>query len=206
MNAIQVLDSADIGVNHWGIEGMNYAAIGTYGGTIVRGNSINVGQFTVGGWSQLAPASGLYVGGDTWLNGNVGIGTTTPAAKLDVAGTIDCQELNFRAVGRLWSGAEMTLQSQAGKELYLNPFTGGDVVVGSFAGDRTLRVVGKVVTKTLELSSDKNAKAGFQAVNNRAVLDQLAHLAISTWHYTNAPTVRHLGPTAQDFMSSLQHG
>ena len=77
---------ATLGTPHWGVEGMDYLALRTYGGVNILGNSINVGKLTIGAWAQNAPGSGLYVGGDSSLMGSVGIGTSSPAGKLEVAG------------------------------------------------------------------------------------------------------------------------
>src|SRR4051812_25259362 len=46
--AIHANNSLIAGDAHWSVEGLDYTALSTYGGTTVRGNSINVGQFTVG--------------------------------------------------------------------------------------------------------------------------------------------------------------
>ncbi len=137
--------------------------------------------------------------------GNVGIGTDNPQAKLDVNGDVRIggTTLSYSGVGRIASGAEITLQSAENNPIYLNPFHGGDVVVGSFAGDRTLRVVGKVVSTTLELTSDRNQKQDFQPIAARYVAEKVAALPVTTWVYTNSPTVRHIGPMAQDFKAAF---
>ena len=55
--------------------------------------------------------------------------------------------------------------------------------------------------------SDAQAKAGFASVNERQVLDRLMSLPISTWSYRGQdPSVRHIGPMAQDFYSAFQVG
>ena len=150
------------------------------------------------------------VGGGLTVEGNVGIGTTTPSEKLDVVGNIHVSGtdnfITFGGIGRLASGAEMTLQAAVGTPLYLNPFAGGDVIVGSFGGDRTLRVIGKVVATTLELTSDRNTKAGLVALDPRETLRKVAELPISTWSYTNSSSVRHIGPMAQDFRAAFNVG
>jgi hypothetical protein len=61
-------------------------------------------------------------------------------------------------------------------------------------------------SRVLELTSDRAVKAGFEPVDQRAVLEQLAKLPITTWHYTNAPGVRHIGPMAQDFQAAFHLG
>ncbi|HKQ53844.1 MAG TPA: tail fiber domain-containing protein, partial [Pyrinomonadaceae bacterium] len=51
--------------------------------------------------------------------------------------------------------------------------------------------------------SDRNMKANFAAVNPRDILRGVLNLPISTWNYkTQAASVRHIGPMAQDFFST----
>jgi hypothetical protein len=48
--------------------------------------------------------------------------------------------------------------------------------------------------------SDRNLKRDIEPVDPQAVLDAVAHMPISTWSYkSDDPSVRHLGPMAQDF-------
>jgi hypothetical protein len=56
-------------------------------------------------------------------------------------------------------------------------------------------------------ASDRNLKTGFQAINSAAVLRDLSAMPISTWSYkSEGDTVRHLGPTAQDFAAAFHLG
>ncbi len=55
--------------------------------------------------------------------------------------------------------------------------------------------------------SDRNMKANFAAVNTREILRGVLKLPISTWNYkTQAATVRHIGPMAQDFFATFKVG
>jgi hypothetical protein len=55
--------------------------------------------------------------------------------------------------------------------------------------------------------SDRNMKANFAAVNPREILRGVLNLPISTWNYkTQAATVRHIGPMAQDFFATFKVG
>jgi hypothetical protein len=69
-----------------------------------------------------------------------------------------------------------------------------------------LVVDGLIKTTSLELTSDRNAKDAFAPANSNEILTKLSNLPISTWHYTNSPAARHLGPTAQDFKSAFDLG
>ncbi len=55
--------------------------------------------------------------------------------------------------------------------------------------------------------SDRNLKSDFSPVDERAVLDTVAGLPLSTWRYANDPAdTRHLGPMAQDFRAAFALG
>ena len=56
-------------------------------------------------------------------------------------------------------------------------------------------------------NSDAALKENFDSVNPREILDKLATMPISTWSYkAEDPSIRHLGPTAQDFAKSFALG
>ena len=75
--------------------------------------------------------------------GDVGIGTTTPQAKLHVEGDIKLgTDSNQRTIS---SSGRMLVQS--GEVLYLNPFVGGsNVVVGGGGAATNLEVIGEIVS------------------------------------------------------------
>ena len=52
---------------------------------------------------------------------------------------------------------------------------------------------------TLTENSDVNAKQDIEPVYHQYVLDRVMQLPISEWSYIDDPTVRHIGPMAQDF-------
>ena len=54
--------------------------------------------------------------------------------------------------------------------------------------------------------SDRNAKEHFTAINSHEILDEVASLPISLWSYKADPSVRHLGPVAQDFSAAFHVG
>ena len=86
--------------------------------------------------------------------GNVGIGLTAPAYKLDVNGSINAR--------------------------------------------------GTVYANGVALTSDRNAKENFTAVNAREVLGKVANLPVTQWNYkTDGKDVQHLGPMAQDFLAAF---
>jgi len=67
-------------------------------------------------------------------------------------------------------------------------------------------VIGLARAQTFTSTSDRNAKMSFMAVDAGTILQQVAALPISTWAYRNAPQVRHIGPTSQDFLAAFGMG
>lgn len=57
------------------------------------------------------------------------------------------------------------------------------------------------------LASDRNVKDNFAPVYAYRVLERVASLPIETWNYkTQDPSIRHMGPMAQDFHSAFGSG
>jgi endosialidase-like protein len=55
--------------------------------------------------------------------------------------------------------------------------------------------------------SDRDKKQDFVAVDERAVLEGVARMPMSTWSYASDPRhTRHLGPMAQDFKATFALG
>lgn len=55
--------------------------------------------------------------------------------------------------------------------------------------------------------SSRASKENFAAVDGPALLQTLDQLSVSTWNYkVEGPTVRHIGPTAEDFSAAFQVG
>jgi hypothetical protein len=55
--------------------------------------------------------------------------------------------------------------------------------------------------------SDRNAKANFEMVNAADVLAKVAAMPVMTWNYkTQNESIRHIGPTAQDFRAAFGVG
>jgi hypothetical protein len=64
---------------------------------------------------------------------------------------------------------------------------------------------GTVYANAVALTSDRNAKENFAALDSQAVLAKVAALPLTEWNYKkDAADVRHLGPMAQDFQAAFQ--
>jgi hypothetical protein len=84
--------------------------------------------------------------------------------------------------------------------LYIGPLTAGNTVV-AWNGARLTD--GGVWAN----ASDKNRKTDFQDVDPIKILDRVAALPVREWRYTNeVASVKHLGPTAQDFQNAFGLG
>jgi hypothetical protein len=60
---------------------------------------------------------------------------------------------------------------------------------------------------TWTAASDRNVKENFRAVDGKEVLERVAQMPIQTWNYkTQDPSIRHLGPMAQDFKAAFGVG
>ena len=76
-------------------------------------------------------------------------------------------------------------------------------------GDPTIQtatyLAGTVYANGVALTSDRNAKENFAAVNAREVLAKVASLPVTEWNYkTDSKHVQHIGPMAQDFQAAFQ--
>lgn len=70
----------------------------------------------------------------------------------------------------------------------------------------SLTSTGLTVNGTFLSSSDRNVKAGFEAVDAKSILEKVAALPIARWHYTNDLATPHIGPMAQDFSAAFKVG
>jgi len=97
----------------------------------------------------------------------------------DIASTADNQFI-ARASGEFFLQSDSSLDDQGG---FLNTSTGGFLSTGGMWTN----------------NSDEDLKRGFAPVEPRAVLAEVANLPVRSWSYEAEPSVRHVGPTAQDF-------
>ncbi len=62
-------------------------------------------------------------------------------------------------------------------------------------------------SETCLINSDRNLKANFGSVDPADMLARVHALPITTWNYTgDDPTIRHIGPMAQDFAATFGVG
>ncbi len=149
-------------------------------------------------------------------SGGVGIGHENPNAPLHVTGGSD---VTLVSGGHLIlgpsSGGNLALDGNeimarnngGGATLYLNASGAAGVSIGTAVSGSLLRVFNATCDgSTWNNASDRNLKSGFAPVDARAVLAKVAALPLQSWHYTNAPGTRHVGPMAQDFHAAFGLG
>ncbi|MBL9140089.1 MAG: tail fiber domain-containing protein [Verrucomicrobiales bacterium] len=159
---------------------------------------------------------GLVRGESLQLSGNIGIGGIIPNSRLHVRSEGNSVAARFESdkelcIIRLKSGGAQGRQYSMGIEdggfgigdpdrgerLFID--TEGQVGIGTTKPQAKLDVAGMVRAESYEITSNRDAKQGMIAADPDETLRQVLALPISTWSYTNAPTVRHIGPMAQDF-------
>lgn len=164
----------------------------------VEGDSYVSGRLGVGisfPWKtfQVAGSQTIHSGWDNWLElwktdivPNTAWALHTPNPAWSNPSRLEFGHYN----GHEWKWAQLVLSEDR-------------VGIGTTEPQARLDVNGQIRSTTLFLTSDRNAKADFRSVSSREVLRKVVGLPLSTWHYTNAPGVRHMGPMAQDFKAAF---
>lgn len=163
-----------------------------------------------------APTSSLYVRS----NGNVGLGTF-PLNRLHLYGAAGTNKMliqeasgtnAFRELFELRNngGTVMIFDDSSIAQRWSNGTSGASFVMDeqAHAGlEFSLSNTGNlVVSGTVTPGSSREIKHGFSPVDQRAVLDRVVALPITSWEYNADQNVRHIGPMAEDFYSAFQVG
>lgn len=185
----------------------------------IAGNEANFFIRDVTGGSRLpfrirpgAPTSSI----DINASGSVGIGTASPAVRLNVVGSdgTTTQVLVQENSATAGSRDLLRLENKGPTRLRLkNTNTGNEwslnahdadfrmTPAGSATVAMTIFPTGNVtIAGTLTQNSDRNSKENFRGLDHKALLQKIASLDITEWNfkYENAG-IRHIGPMAQDF-------
>lgn len=153
-------------------------------------------------------------------NGNIGLGTASPAALLHVSSSASGSKTLFENTNPTMVPRELVEERNNGDAAHIfknvteperwnlgthahHFILDNQAIVGvehSFGPTGNLTLGG-----TLTQNSDRTTKADIQAVDPQAVLARMAELPISTWRKIG-DTSTHLGPMAQDFRAAFGLG
>ncbi|HWN41534.1 MAG TPA: tail fiber domain-containing protein, partial [Thermoanaerobaculia bacterium] len=166
----------------------------------------------------------LSATGTSWLasDGDVGIGTTSPSTQLHVRdtgsrGKILAENASGTAASREMleirnnGGAALILKDTGVTERWSFNTFGSSVLLNNQANagiEYTFSPTGNLtIAGTLTQGSDRDTKRDIAPVQPEEILAKVASLPITTWNRkTDPPSVRHLGPMAQDFAATFNLG
>jgi hypothetical protein len=165
-----------------------YAAVGGGRDNTASGEYATVG----GGYHNMATGNYSFAAGRQGRASHDGAfvwGDSTPWVDINSS---DPNQFIVRANGGIWFGAVTTdFTPTIGSGVFISTSTGGYLSTGGAWTD----------------ASDRNRKEDFTPVDGQEVLTRLAELPITTWNYkAQDPSVRHMGPTAQDFYAAFGLG
>lgn len=105
----------------------------------------------------------------------------------------------------VWADATGGLETDTGQNQFVARASGG--VTFYTAPDSSIGATLASGSGSWSTLSDRNTKSNFSGVDGQSLLAKLATLPISTWNYKAQPeSVRHMGPTAQDFRAAFGLG
>jgi hypothetical protein len=165
--------------------------------------------------------NGYLYGGHATFWDNVGIGTDSPGAPLDINMAQGYARLRSSSSA---NGSVLELRNDTSSPSYIGAInfstasaTPGQI--GYFASDDSLRfrtasldsrmvlkAAGLYVNGTFVSSSDRNAKENIKPVSAQEILQKVTALSVSRWNYKQDSTSEHIGPMAQDFYAAFKVG
>jgi hypothetical protein len=179
----------------------------------IAGNEANFFVRDVTGGSRLpfrirpgAPTSSIDISAD----GDVGIGTASPARRLDVVneGASDIGIMNTSGTDVRWF---LQVDSDVNKTFKMSREGGGGPVVTMDArldaNGVTFKVDGSVQATNVVFSSSRALKNELASIDSKDIVTRLASLPISKWTFKNdAKATEHIGPMAEDFYKLFSVG
>lgn len=170
--------------------------------------------FRIGG---AAPDNALTV----LFNGNVGLGTSTPANHLHVFGSSGNSKVLFQEASATTAAREMLeIRNNGGSVMIFKDTSvaerwglgtvGSSLVIDNQAHagfEVTLSNAGNMtIAGTLTQGSSRDVKSGIVPLDAKDVLARVSALPVSLWSYKTEDAVRHVGPMAEDFHQAFGLG
>jgi hypothetical protein len=141
-------------------------------------------------------------------DGNVGIGTATPATPLHVVRNAGALANMLRLTNN--GGIQFLLERTDGNDWQFSNFgasfqisiPGSPVGQFSLVSNGDLHISNNVFATSFIPSSSRSLKEDFTEVDARAILARLAELPVNEWKFkSEGDGARHIGPTAEDFQA-----
>ena len=172
-------------------------------------------QATIGA-GEMIVFGGAGVNTSLWAGGNRAVTILTDGRMLVGDGRLHPAKVavysdnSFVAVTGISSGSGSGVSGSSGSTSGASSAAGirGSNTSGGWAGyfNGPVAIIGGCQGCTTAVS-DRALKANISAVDPRSVLDKLAALPVQAWNYKgDKPSVRHVGPMAQDFRSAFNLG
>ena len=166
-----------------------------------------------GGVSNVAGGGSSTVGGGT-TNQAAGRQSTVPGGSNNSAAGHHSFAAGYRAKANhdgafVWADSNNFNFSSQSADTFRVRATGGARFFTAIdgAGNPTTSAFLGPGSGTWADLSDRDSKANLIPVDPRGVLERLAGIPIQTWSYlSESPSVRHMGPTAQDFQTAFGLG
>ncbi len=200
--------------------GGDSVAMGQYT-TASGNNTAAMGYWSTAGyagdfvWADTQYANYVATGPNQFLiraQGGVGINVTNaPAAGLEVAspGGLSTPQLRLDQQANDYARIRLAGYTNAvwdiaasGTLNFWASGTGINVLVLNANGSASF--AGTVSANGVQLTSDRNAKENFKALDPQSVLARVAALPVTEWNYKSETTdKKHIGPMAQDFQAAF---
>jgi len=157
----------------------------------------------------------------TFFNGNVGLGTSTPANHLHVLGSAGTNKVLIEETNATTTPRELLEIRNNGASVMIYEDTtvperwGAGTFGSSFVLDNQARAgIEVTVTNTgnmtiagvLTQGSSRDLKTDFASLDPQEVLSRVNVLPVSLWSYKTENAVRHVGPMAEDFHQAFGLG
>jgi trimeric autotransporter adhesin len=189
----------------------DFSSVGGGQSNLASGNTAAV----VGGYSNVATGDYSLAGGGALNQAegefSVALGGLFNEAQADYSTAGGCGSWAYFTGSFVWNAA--TLAGDGGCTSHSLRDTGpGQFVIRAPGGFIFYSSAGSGATLpsgsgSWSSMSDRNSKANFTGVDTSALLEKIAALPLSTWSYkTQADSIRHLGPMAQDFRAAFGLG
>lgn len=214
----QVGDGAGTSMDHgFGTVGGGKINKATGEHATVSGGHVNVanGVHTTigGGYHHTASGDSATIGGG-FSNTASGSYATVPGGQFNMAAANYTFASGRRAKATItgafvWADAmNMDFTSGAANQFSIRATGGVRLVTGITAeGNDLTGCTLPSGSGAWSCTSDRNAKVNIKAVDSHDILERLATVPVQTWSYkTQDVTIRHIGPTAQDFTRAFDVG